>query len=244
MRIFLLLITLSYFSTCLSQFDDSAQEEDFSEILQLAVEKYGVDQQIVNGNFYENKYKHALGHPFLHEDKFRNSNLIIRDTEYKDIYTKYDVYEQTLLIKSTIDNYEIMTLMPIEFVMAFSFNDMFFRKYSFTGDAPVYYQVVAEQDEIVCLYFWYKTRVESLHNITFSSYKFRKSMHKNFLLMNDEIGQYKNNRTFVALFPAEVQKEILTYLKSEKLKVKKAIDQEMTGIIEFSNNILKQRSLQ
>ena len=91
MRISLLLITLSYFSTALTQVGNSTQEENFSEILQFAVEEYGVDQQIVNGNFYEYEYRHALGHPFLLEDKFHNSSLIIRETEYKDIFTKYDI---------------------------------------------------------------------------------------------------------------------------------------------------------
>lgn len=130
MRTFLFLFTLSYFSAALTQVPDSAPDENFSDLLQFTAEKYGVDQQIVNGKYYAYEYKHALGHPFLFENNYFIGKVIIRGTEYKGINLKYDIYNQSLLIKSPIENYEIETLLPIQIVNAFSWDEMWFRRYS------------------------------------------------------------------------------------------------------------------
>lgn len=228
----------------LGQVNDSAPEENFSDIIQFTDEKYGVDQQIVNGKYYAYKYKHALGHPFLFENNYFIGKVIIRGTEYKGINLKYDIYNQSLLIKSPIENYEIETLLPIEIVNAFSWDEMWFRRYTLNEKGPAYYQVVAEEDNIACLQYWYKTREESLHNVTFSSYKFRLKRCKKFIDAQGKIDQFKNNRSFVKILPAEIQREMQSYLKSKKFKVRKVSDLEMKEIIQRCSTLLQQEMVQ
>lgn len=242
---FLLLFSLvvTFISQASAQFKDTSSSDLLLEILDFTVDKYGVDQQLINGNFYENQYIHPLGHPFLFEDKYILSNLIIRDTEYKNVYSKYNIYTQSVVVKSSSDNFVVSMIIPVEFLTGFTFNNMLFRKNTLLGENPEYYQVVAETREIACFYFWYKTRYVSFHNVTYSSYKFSKSMHKKILVMNDSISEFKNNRTFIDLFPNEVQRDILTYLRYEKLNIKKVTDQDMNSIIQFCNNKIYQNSL-
>ncbi|MCK4922229.1 MAG: hypothetical protein KAS71_14355 [Bacteroidales bacterium] len=238
MRIILLFLVSTIFSTGLAQIKDPSSEKYFTEIQQLANEKYGTDQQLINGSYYEYRQDRDEGHPFLFENKFSNADLIFREIEYKGIIAKYDVYNQSLILKSDLENYQITTLLAIEFVTEFSFSGMLFRKYSFNGEAPAYFQVVSDEDEIVCLYYWHKTRIESIHQRIYSSFKYSESKHKNYLLINEQIGQFRNNRSFVKLFPMNIQRDILSYLKSEKLRVKKVTDAEMSGIIQFSKPLL------
>lgn len=244
MRIIVLFLISTIFSTGLAQVKNSTSEEYFEEIYHFANKKYGIHQQLINGNYYEFRNNHTGEHPFLFENKFSDTELKFRETEYNGIITKYDLYDQSLILKSNLDNYQVTTLLPIEFVTEFSFDGMLFKKYSFNNEAPAYFQVVAQEDVIACLYYWYKTREEHLENNNISYYKYSESKHKNYLLIDDKIGRYRNNRSFVRLFPMNVQREILSYLKLEKLKVKKVADNQMSGIIQFSQTLLKQKIIQ
>lgn len=237
MRKHLLLLILAYCSISAAQ--NPGESGDFDQVLAYTSDKYGIDQQLVNGRFFEYKYIHALGHPFLLENKYYNADLLIKGTDYHNIETKYDIYEQDLIIRTTTVDFVVQTIVPMEMVSAFSIEGMQFRKLRLLEKEPAYYQVVAEEEHISCLYFWYKTRDESLHNVNFSSYKFRKSRHLNYILINGQAYQYKNNRSFTNSFPESLRRGIKSYLKSGKYKVRKVTDTQMKEIIGFCNSTLQ-----
>ncbi len=239
----ILLLSISYIE-CKGQFSDSDPETAIGNVLQYASERYGGDQQLFNGRIHEYQYRYALGHPFFQENEFTEGALMLHNKLYNGISMKYDIYSQELIINSSIGKQMMSFYPPAEFVKSFIIYDKVFERRSYNNEAPSYFQVVAESGQVSCLYSWYKTRVESDHNITFSSYKFGRSQRNNYLVIDNNISQYRNNKSFKKTFPEQFQRNISAYLKSKKLSVKNAGDSEMKEIINYCQSILKGPDLQ
>jgi hypothetical protein len=207
----------------------------YAELYESVQQKYGLDQELINGIFFEYPYWKALGHPFLGENQFCSGTLVYRQKRYENIRMKYDIYEQDLLINYHFDDKQMNILLVKEFISEFSFNDKIFKYFALQGMLPGFYQVISEDSDIKCLYYWFKERRESYHNRTYSSYEFSGSSRKNYLLIGDKPVPYKNNRTFIHSFNADVQEEIRKFMKLKKIKVKKCNDSSMLRLMDFCN---------
>lgn len=244
MRIVFILFLFFIVTHSYSQENNLPQKEQFNEIYQYAEEKLGPDQLLINGNYHDYIYRNAAGHPFLFENEYTINDILFHDKEYKNVSTKYDIYEQSLILLSWQGNSPITTFLATEFLSEFTKETMYFKKYIFNGRAPGFYQVVAKTKEITCLYYWYKTRQKSRHNGTFSTFKFSETKHKTYLLINNNLLRYNNNKSFTHLFPEQIQKELILYLKSNNLRLKEVSDDEMFDILMYSKTLLKQHNIQ
>jgi hypothetical protein len=238
-KIVLIVITSIISTNCYSQLPQKSRETTIAEVLQYTNDKSDADQLLLNGRYYENKYRYALGHPFLLDNVFLEGELVLGDKLYRGIPMKFDIYSQELIIQPNNGKQIISLYPPGEFIKSFIIYGKTFEKRSYNNESPTYYQVVVEEDQIACLYFWSKTRDESNHNISFSSYRFGESKHNNFLIINKVITQYRNNNSFKKAFPEQIQTEISSYLRSGKISIKKASDEEMRDLIKYSQNLLK-----
>lgn len=214
----------------------------YSELYNYIQTEYKSDQVLVNGLYYDNYYRNAIGHPFLFEDVFYKGTLVCQNKLYKDLDMKYDVYEQKLLIRYILNDRNIRFIPPDEFISEFSFNEMHFKKYSFPGTVPEFYQVIADYDNLKCLCYWYKRRTESSHTRAFSSYRFYDSEKNCYLVLNDKLLKFRNNLSFINHFPKEKRYEIRKYLKSEKIKVLKSNDDTLRKLIDYCHKCLKKNS--
>jgi hypothetical protein len=214
----------------------------YSELYNYIQTEYKFDQTLVNGMYYDNYYRNAIGHPFLFGDHFYRGTLVYRNKVYKDLDMKFDIYEHKLLIRYILNNSNVRFIPANEFISEFGFNEKYFRKYSFPGMAPGFYQVIADYDHIKCLYYWFKKKTESSHTRAFSSYKFYKSEKTCYLVMDDKLLKYRNNFSFIRLFPEKIRNEMRKYLKSEKIKVLKSNDDIIRKLIDYCNKYLNQNN--
>ena len=213
----------------------------YSGIYESIRETYGFDQELVNGVFFMNRYLKALGHPFLWEDQFVKGTLVYHHKVYNELMMKYDIYEQKLLINYHFDDKQVTFLAINEFITEFRFDGKLFRYFSFHDMKPAFFQVISGDHELKCLYYWYKDRRESNHNRTFSSYEFSESLRKSYLLMQDKLIPFRNNRTFVKSFPFEVQDQISNYMRSKKIKVRTCDDNIMLQLMNYCNKLVLQQ---
>ncbi len=211
---------------------------DYSELYHAVENEYGFDQELVNGIFYEDFYRDAIGHPFLSENQFYKGTLAFRNKEYEGIEMKYDIYEQELVIYYTLQNSNTWIILPNDFISAFSFEGKIFGKYSFEGKESRFYQVISDSDNLKCFYFWYKERFNSFHKRGFMSYEFSDSKKKSYLFIGNTLREYSDNRSFIRLFPGQYHNRIKEYFKQHHIKVTKCEDERIQGLLNYCREIL------
>ncbi len=204
----------------------------WNELYKAVASQYGFDQVLVNGRCYEDVYRGKMGHPFLFENRFYTGSMIFRGKEYQGLNIKYDIVGQQLLLYISQDNTSIWVIPPADFISAFSLGDYQFLKTTIQG-VPQYCQVVFDSEKLKCLYSWSKLRYDSDHNQDFSSFRFTESMKKTYLVVNDDLHNYSDHKSFIRLFPQEVQMHIKQYLKKHRLKVAESSGAGLEGLMAY-----------
>ena len=202
-----------------SQKSEAGISVSYDELYQSVQKKFGVDQELTNGIFYEDQFREAIGHPFLFDNDFHNGYLIFRNKKYDYVKIKYDIYEQHLVLYYAFFGSYVWIIPPNEFVSEFSIDGRVFRRFSFEGKNAAYNQVIYDCDKLKCIYSWSKKRYDSAHKGMFNSYKFTDSRLKAFLFQENTWFEFHNNRSFIRLFPAESRIRIKKYIKQNKIKV-------------------------
>jgi hypothetical protein len=98
--------------------------------------------------------------------------------------------------------------------------------------------MIFDTEELKCLYYWSKLRYDSDHKRYYNSFKFSDSERKTYLIVDDVIKKYGDNRSFVRLFPQEIQVRIKQYIKNNKIKVAKSSDVEIEKLVIYCISIL------
>jgi hypothetical protein len=214
-----------------------AQYPDDQIVTQLNAyfnEMYGLDQKLIRGVQYYNKYPRSMGNGFLDSDAFVRGRVVINEVEYDDVKIRYDIYEQQVNLhfsySSTTENTVILNRDVIE---EFEMNGMLFRKYFFPETDTSFLQIISE-GKVTCLYYWYKnlTNQTSLRYV----YEFSDPRKKSFLLIDSVLYQYNGERQFVKLFP-ESKPALRKYFKQNQIRLRKAPDSTVMELIEFCNSL-------
>ena len=225
----ILYFSLSFYIFCYAGNDKKLYEEIYNESQNI----YGIDQELINGVFYENKYYKAIGHPFLLKDEFFPGEINLRGKLYKDIELKYDIFEQHIIINYSYDYKKLWVVLPDEFISEFSFKGMSFKKFEFPGHFPTFYQVIGNSDELQCLYHWSKKRNDSDHLRVYFSYEFTDEGRASYLLLDGQLLKYYNNLSFIKKFPKAMQNQVRKYIKSHDIKVSKSKDKLISDLIDY-----------
>jgi len=229
---------LFVFSISFSQDTSQNSSGSFSEIFAATTEKYGINQQLANGAYFEDIYRGAKGHPYLLEDQFTRGTVTFYGKEYQDVSLKYDLYGQQLLIAHQEDDMVFTTVLTKELTAAFSIHGLCFRKLALIEDEPSFYQVVAEEEALRCYYAWYRTRHESIGDNENRLYSFTEDQQRRYLAVDREVFRYFNNWTFVRIFDRSLRGAIRSHLRQNDLKIQKATDEQVREVIRFITQLI------
>lgn len=239
-RLLILLFVTTFSLPGICQAQDINTQLHFEDIMSFAEGKKNSEKLLVNGHAYVNSYKRALGHPFFLDNTFLTGEVVYSGLRFYNQNIKYNSYEQELVLKLEMDKFGWEIVLPIERVDEFTLGNHLFRKFSLPETGSAYYQVVAETDQLTCLYFWTKPRVESDHIEGYLSYKFADDKEKKYLLQDDSPAVFRNNRSFVRLFPKDIRNTVSTYLKENKINLKSISIKGMEDLIQFCQFRLEQ----
>ncbi|MCH7658178.1 MAG: hypothetical protein IIB05_07660 [Bacteroidetes bacterium] len=198
---------------------------------------YGPDYNLINGIKYLYLYSNVDGHPFFGENQFHTGSLVIADREYQDVYLKYDLYNQNMILQySPFTGGTEQILLKNEFIHEFKIDGKLFRKYSFSETGTRFYQVVTS-GKIYCLYHWEK----ELRYSTLSLYNFSPQKKVSYIVMKGKPYRFKSKKQFRRLFPVQHQKEIKQFIRNNKIRLKNESDGNMRRLLEFCNQLTKTR---
>ena len=188
---------------------------------------------MINGVKYLYLYSDIEGYPFFGEDQFYTGSLVIANREYQDVYLKYDLYNQNMILQySPFSGGTDQILLRNEDIHEFKIDGKLFRKYSFPETGTRFYQVVTP-GKIYCLYYWAKV----LNYSTLSSYYFTPQKKVSYIVKNGKPYRYKSKKQFRKLFPVQHQKEIKQFIRKNKIRLKNESDGNMRRLLEFCNQL-------
>lgn len=198
---------------------------------------YGPDYNLINGIKYFYLYSNVDGHPFFRENQFYAGSLVIADREYQDVYLKYDLYNQNMILQySPFAGGTNQILLKNEFIHEFKIDGKLFRKYSFPETGTRFYQVVTS-GKIYCLYYWEK----ELNYSTSSLYNFSPQKKVSYIVMNGKPYRFKSKKQFRRLFPVQHKKEIKQFIRNNKIRLKNESDSNMRRLLEFCNQLTENK---
>lgn len=219
-------------STCIPA---AAQNEALISYLAEVSARYGSDADLVNGEKYYYPYSRTEGTPFLYNES-QTAELRIKGKDFPGQKVKYDIYNQQLVLEYT-DSYGSLNnlVLRIEWVEHVDFERTLFKKMKGPQGWDTYLQQIYE-GSLSCYYQWTKLYQLNLNTGT-QSYYFTDPVRSSYLYKDGTFIDYRNNRTFLKAFEKTGRKKIKQYLKKNKLKVNRASDILMAGIIEYCETI-------
>lgn len=216
-----------------------AQDPDagvVDELYQSFLDSYGPDQNLINGIRFYNLHAYYAGHKFFGEDMFVKGRLVLDRGTYPDVYLKYDLYGQQLILQAnyTDGSYNEIIVSDSR-LRGFELESKTFRKLYFPETDTLIFQVIGNGDP-GCLYHWIK---EIIPNSTGpqSVYEFSKMKRKSYVLTNSTMREYKGARSFSKSFP-DYRPQVMSYIRQEKIKLRKAGDSEMEGLLNYCSTLL------
>jgi hypothetical protein len=198
---------------------------------------YGADYNLMNGIRYINIYPSAEGHPFLGEDRFYQGNVVINNQLFRDVEIKYDICNQEIILQyQHFSGGTDKIILVKEFIDEFVMDGKLFRKYNFPETVPGFYQVVS-QSNIYCLYYWEKDLLKGSSVQSF--YKYSPERKLSYLVIDNKLRSFKGRRSFVKLFPPEYHKDIMQFLKSNKIWIRDADEIKIRQLMAHCNKLIQ-----
>ena len=216
----------------------NAQQPDaniIAELNDLVTESYGPDQHLISGIEYVNLHIRSDGHKFLDEDKFYEGRVVIDNKVYKDVFLKYDIFNQQvlLLIQQPTGGHKQIILNNLR-IDEFEINGRIFHKYTFPHTEGLFYQVIGNH-EMACFFHFIKQEIpRAIDQYTLSEFTDRQK--KSYIYLQSELHEFKGNRSFVRIFPNHIP-QIKAYIRQNKLRVRKLNDAQMYWLISYCNSL-------
>ena len=202
----------------------------------LVENAYGLDQVLVNGIQYSNRYIRSEGHPYFLEDRFENGSVSINGKIYQNVQLKYDLFSQDVEIKHkkySGKKYRYVTIS--DRMEAFSLDEYEFRKLRIQKEPERYYQVISTR-HFTCFIHWEKKLVPLDNSVIYIDH-FTNPMFYYWLELNGETIAFNNRRTFARLFPMNMQKEILKLFRQKHISFRNVGPDEILRTMEMVANL-------
>lgn len=198
---------------------------------------YGLNPTLYSGQIFTYMVPSSVkGSQYLIEDNFMQGDIIINNQTFTNLLLNYDVYNQEVILRFE-SNYKTVTIkLNKEKMDGFTLGKRKFILIKSPGEpVPEIYQYFGD-DQLMVLYHWEKELdLSSKSGNSFWSFsKPRKTM---YLLIEKQKHRFKNNRTFLSLFEKPQKHEIKTFIKQNKINLKRISVTELNELIKFCNNV-------
>lgn len=198
---------------------------------------YGYDPLLYNGMvYYYYNSPRTVGNQYLVNDFDQHASVTVRGITYSDVTLNYDILNQLLILKfqNALGSQSLIEL-SFAWLEKFELNSRHFEVLASADTTKEIYQVLGTGPRRILYFHSKKLLVENLTESTDHFYSgIQRTM---YVSANAQKIKYKNNRSFIAAFPASQHDLIRKYLRKHNLIVQKATDSEMTEFINFCNTL-------
>ena len=214
--ILITLITFASLSNRLKAQDQGALYSQHEDLSGYILHKHSLDQILINGVQYYDKYPNVYGHPFLFEE-FQSGSITVSGKVYEDLLINYDLYSQHLVMEYMGLNrtYFKIILSPAH-TGSFRMNDEWFQKLDLGDQGLLFYQVIGS-DEPKLFVHHEKLLSGNMGDPQFL-YRFSDPKMTYYLEYMGNIFPIKNRRSLAEVFSGSSKGEIRKYVRKNILR--------------------------
>ncbi|MCK4745443.1 MAG: hypothetical protein KAT15_00330 [Bacteroidales bacterium] len=199
---------------------------------------FGLDQDLVNGVQYYNRYLRSQGHPYFLEDRFENGSVTVDGKLYQDVKLKYDLFSQRVELEyKTFSGGDNRLITVAEHMDAFRLGLYKFSRLELDGTTARFYQVIAS-DHFTCLVHWQKKLIP-INSSTVYIEQFTKPSRTYWLELDGRTEPISNRKTFAKLFPLDKQQEIRRLIRQKHFSFRNATPDEIIRLIHEVSDLVK-----
>ncbi|MGW8314936.1 MAG: hypothetical protein ACWGNV_04990 [Bacteroidales bacterium] len=234
-RIFLLILATMGSVIFFPSVARAQNTEQVRDIRNYFDRSYGSDYNLLNGRRYYLYYS-SNSHPFLSSEQSQPGDLILGGIPYHGVPINYDLYQQELLLQYISQSGETrQVILNSEQVDEFVLEGKVFRKISFEGRDRGYAQVI-RADELE-FYIFYSKKLNYTPSMNTTPYHYTK-LAKHIYLERDGTAEPVGSRgTFLQQFDPGNRQAIKQYMKQQRIRLKKASDDALTGLLRFCDQL-------
>lgn len=207
-----------------------------AEISTYTENQYGPLTALINGEKYYYPYRQASGDPFFPVHENNTALVQIKGKVFENQEIKYDIYNQLVVLEfNDMNGASKSIILNSEQLDYFILGNNLFKKFPNENGSMQFGQVIYEGN-ITCFYFWTKRYVPNIRAGE-STYSFSDPFRESFILINGESRPFTGRNRFLKCFSAKKRPQIKTFIKENKIKIRRASDAEMRLLMEFINQI-------
>ncbi len=208
----------------------------------LVEQYFGLDQNLINGAQYYDRYEGCKGVPFFMSIGFMEGDITIKKRLYQDVRIRYDMLSQCVEVEYDFFYGGNSWLVAVtDHIEAFQIGEYHFMKLNLEGPPGKFYQVIRTK-RFTCYVHWEK-KLSPLQNDPFFTHEFSDPKPTCLLDMDGEINKFKNRKAFAEQFPEHLQKEIKNLFKRNQFKVQRASPNELLLNMNAVGNLLSSGGL-
>jgi hypothetical protein len=211
----------------------------------LVNQAYGQDQELVNGKQYYNRHPRSMGHPYLLEGWVHQGSVTLRGKVYEDIWLRYDIESQQVEVEyRTMNGGDNQVVLVNDRVDEFSIGEYYFKRIKLEPDLPnvQFYQVLG-YGRMVWYIRWNKKIVPVSGDSRFIE-EYTQPRRNYLMELDGAVDPFNSRRSFVKLFPREIQKEMRRLIKKNHLQLRSASISELELFIRAATSLLAEGGVQ
>lgn len=196
----------------------------------------GPDYNLLNGRSYELPNS-GTSHPYFNTDRYRPGSLLLNGEVYDSITINYDIFDQQVILQyPDTSGPDLKVLLNREMIDRFSIDGRTFRLMSFPETGSSFFQVVNSGD-LSFLLRWEKALYRSMVSGN-TNYKYSRQSRQVWLQREGRLYAVTTRASFASIFDRAYRKEIKGFLHREKIRFKKASDEELGDLMNFCTGLI------
>ena len=212
---------------------------DYHDLSDYIQEKFGLDQEIINGTAYYHKYYRVLNHPYFDGEESHPGMVVLSGKRFDNVRIHYNIYEQNLVLEypGKDDGTYKLVLSPAH-TDAFKLNTYYFEKLKLLEQEPAFYQVITSNG-ITFYVHWKKQMLVTTNNIRYTDF-FSDPEQEYYLDYREELTPIKSKKSFALKFPDIPRREIRRYMRYNKISFRNSTPEGLEGLLKFVSSEIYQ----
>ncbi|MGW8314167.1 MAG: hypothetical protein ACWGNV_01095 [Bacteroidales bacterium] len=213
----------------------SGIDPPYREIHEEADRRYLPSDLLLNGEKYNYPYRTVDGTPFYEIPGDPLASVQYGNETYSGQRIRYDIYNQVMVLEfEDISGARGSLVLQHEQIREVEIGTYRFRWFTDKEGSGRYGQVIGE-GAYQAVFFWEKQYLPDLENGK-EHYFFSDPVRTSFLSHEAQMCPFKRNRSFVKCFPEPVRDRVKAYLKTHRIRIRKA-PPEVVGGLMFEMNL-------
>jgi len=212
-----------------------------SGYIELVNRAFGQDQELVNGRQFYNRHPSSMGHPYLLQGWAHEGSVTLRGKAYNHIWLKYNIESQQVEVDyKTMNGGDNQVVLVNDRVDEFYIENYYFRRMKLEPEiSQVQFYQVLGGGPMVWYIRWEKKLIPVSGDSRFIEEYTQPKRHY-LVELEGKVYPFHSEKSFVKLFPKEVQKSVKRLIRSNHLQIRTDPVEKLELFIQAATELMEE----